>query len=141
MYNLLFFVMYLQDWMRNMSNEWKNLTIEDKNKYIAKAERLSEKYKIELKHWEENMIREGHQDLLKSTLKSKRNTAIDKHKEQDSECPSQSSMQIPESIAADFFKVRIRNKENIKTGWGTDTQYTLGSISDIDSGNRKIILA
>lgn len=67
--------------MRNMSNEWKNLTIEDKNKYIAKAERLSEKYKIELKHWEENMIREGHQDLLKSTLKSKRNTAIDKHKE------------------------------------------------------------
>lgn len=43
------------------------------------------------------------------------------------------SMQIPESIAADFFKVRIRNKENIKTGWGTDTQYTLGNISDIDS--------
>lgn len=42
-------------------------------------------------------------------------------------------MQIPESIAADFFKVRIRNKENIKTGWGTDTQYTLGSISDIDN--------
>ncbi|XP_011258733.1 transcription factor A, mitochondrial isoform X1 [Camponotus floridanus] len=70
-----------QDWMKNMSNEWKNLIIEDKNKYIAKAARLSEKYKIELKNWEENMIREGHQDLLKSTLKSKRNTAIDKHKE------------------------------------------------------------
>lgn len=51
------------------------------------------------------------------------------------------SMQIPESIVADIFKVRIRNKENIKTGWGTDAQYTLGNISDIDSGNRKIILA
>lgn len=139
----------IQDWIRNISKEWKNLTIEDKNKYTAKAARLLEKYKIELKNWEENMIREGHQNLLKSTFKSKCDTNIDKHKEQDSKCPSQImqnpaimlSMQIPESIAADFFKVRIRNKENIKTGWGTDTQYTLGNISDIDSGNRKIILA
>lgn len=67
--------------MRNISKDWKNLSIEDKNKYTAKAARLSEKYKIELKNWEENMIREGHQDLLKSTFKSKRDTDIDKHKE------------------------------------------------------------
>lgn len=50
-------------------------------------------------------------------------------------------MHIPESIAADFSKVKNRNKENIKTGWGTDTQFTLGNIYDADSGNRKIILA
>lgn len=70
-----------KDWMRNMSKEWKNLTIEAKNKYSAEAARLLEKYKTETKKWEENMIQEGHQDLLKSTLKSKRDTSIDKHKE------------------------------------------------------------
>ncbi|XP_070161922.1 transcription factor A, mitochondrial [Polyergus mexicanus] len=70
-----------KDWMKNISKEWKNLTIEAKNKYIAEAARLSEIYKTDIKKWERNMIQEGHQDLLKSTLKSKRNTNIDKHKE------------------------------------------------------------
>lgn len=51
-------------------------------------------------------------------------------------------MQIPESIVTDFSNVRTRNKENIKTGWGTDIQYTHGDISDANrNGNRKIILA
>ncbi|KAM0733110.1 hypothetical protein ACS0PU_012659 [Formica fusca] len=45
-------------------------------------------------------------------------------------------MHIPESIAADFSKVKNRNKENIKTGWGTDTQFTLGNIYDADSDKR-----
>lgn len=67
--------------MKNISKEWKNLTMEAKNKYTAEAARLTEKYKTDIKKWEKNMIQEGHQDLLKSTLKSKRNTNIDKHKE------------------------------------------------------------
>lgn len=70
-----------KDWMKNISKEWKNLTMEAKNKYTAEAVRLTEKYKTDIKKWEKNMIQEGHQDLLKSTLKSKRNTNIDKHKE------------------------------------------------------------
>ena len=69
------------DWMRNISKEWKNLTVEAKNKYIAEAAQLSEKYKTEIKKWEENMIRAGHQELLKSVLKSKRDINIGKHKE------------------------------------------------------------
>lgn len=51
-------------------------------------------------------------------------------------------MQIPESIVADSSNVEPRNKENIKTGWGTDIQYTHENITDANkSGNRKIILA
>lgn len=45
-------------------------------------------------------------------------------------------MHIPKSIAADFSKVKNRNKENIKTGWGTDTQFILGNIYDADSDKR-----
>lgn len=45
-------------------------------------------------------------------------------------------MQIPKSIAADFSKIRTRKKENIKTGWGTDAQYTFGNISDANSDER-----
>ncbi|XP_072745474.1 transcription factor A, mitochondrial isoform X1 [Anoplolepis gracilipes] len=69
-----------QDWLSNLGKEWKNLTMEAKSKYITDAAQLSEKYKVEIKKWEENMIREGHQDLLKSTLKSKHDVDIDKHK-------------------------------------------------------------
>lgn len=66
-----------QDWMKNLSKEWKNLTMEAKNKYITEAAQLIEQYKTEIKKWEENMIRAGHQDLLKS----KRGADIGKHKE------------------------------------------------------------
>lgn len=55
--------------------------MEAKNKYIAEAARLSEKYKTDIEKWEEDMIQKGHQDLLKSTPKSKHNTNIDKPKE------------------------------------------------------------
>jgi len=50
-------------------------------------------------------------------------------------------MPITESIAANFSNVRIKNKENIKIGWGTDiTQYTFGKDPDTNSGNKKIAL-
>lgn len=40
-------------------------------------------------------------------------------------------MSIVESIAANFSNIDIKNKENIKIGWGTDTaQYTLGNNPD-----------
>ncbi|KAL6447875.1 hypothetical protein ACFW04_000155 [Cataglyphis niger] len=66
------------NWMRNMSKEWKNLTMEAKNKYTAEAAQLLEKYKTDIKKWEENMIQKGHQDLLKST-QFKHKTNIDEH--------------------------------------------------------------
>lgn len=55
--------------------------MEAKNKYVAEAAQLIEKHKTEIKKWEENMIRAGHQDLLKSVHKSKRGIDIGKHKE------------------------------------------------------------
>ncbi|XP_039308055.1 transcription factor A, mitochondrial isoform X2 [Solenopsis invicta] len=45
-----------KDWISNVTNEWKNMTIEAKNKYSAEAKDLLEKYKIEMKKWEEDMI-------------------------------------------------------------------------------------
>ncbi|XP_029164384.1 transcription factor A, mitochondrial isoform X2 [Nylanderia fulva] len=101
-----------QDWMKILSTEWKNLTMEAKNKYIVEAAQLTEKYKTEVKKWEENMIRTGHQDMLKSTLKSKRDTDID------------------------FTNVKTRNKENVKTGWGTDIQYLQENISDANRSDQ-----
>lgn len=48
-------------------------------------------------------------------------------------------MPIAESIAANFSNLRIKNKENIKIGWGTDTApCTFGN--DTNSGNKKIAL-
>lgn len=66
--------------MNNVSKEWKNLTKEAKEKYVAEATHLLEKYKIDLKKWEQDMIQAGHHNLLKSNIKSKRVTSTDIHK-------------------------------------------------------------
>lgn len=50
-------------------------------------------------------------------------------------------MSIVESIAANFSNIDIKNKENIKIGWGTDTaQYTLGNNPDSTNSGNKISL-
>lgn len=46
-------------------------------------------------------------------------------------------MQIPESIVADSSNVEPRNKENIKTGWGTDIQYTHENITDANKSDQR----
>lgn len=46
------------------------MTTEAKEKYIAEATQLYEKYKIDLKKWEKDMIQAGHDNLLKSDVKS-----------------------------------------------------------------------
>ncbi|XP_071628252.1 transcription factor A, mitochondrial isoform X1 [Temnothorax longispinosus] len=77
-----------KDWINNVTEEWRNMTTEDKNKYNAEAKDLLEKYKIEMKKWEEDMIkadqRHGSADGLelyvsKRALQTamKRNTAMD----------------------------------------------------------------
>ncbi|KAL0126623.1 hypothetical protein PUN28_005170 [Cardiocondyla obscurior] len=45
-----------KDFLLNMSEEWKNMTTEAKNKYNEESKNLLEKYKIEMKKWEDNMI-------------------------------------------------------------------------------------
>ncbi|XP_020297794.1 ARS-binding factor 2, mitochondrial [Pseudomyrmex gracilis] len=70
-----------KDWMSNISKEWKDMTKEVKTKYIDQARHLTEKYKAELQKWEEDMIKAGRRDLLRSSVKSKRNTSIGINKE------------------------------------------------------------
>jgi len=44
---------------------------------------------------------------------------------------------IAESIAANFSNLRIKNKENIKIGWGTDSApYTFGNNTNSDQQHR-----
>lgn len=113
--------------------------MEAKNKYSTEAKDLLQKYKVEIKKWEEDMIQAGHYNFVKSSSKQKSETH--KREKQDSECPNQCSIPIAESIATNFSNVRIENKENIKIGWGTDTtQCTFGKDPDTNSGNKKIPL-
>lgn len=65
--------------MKNISNEWNNTT-EDKDKYQKQANQLMEKYNIELKEWEKNMIETGHSDFLKFNTKSEHDYSTDKNK-------------------------------------------------------------
>lgn len=53
--------------------------METKNKYMTKATQLVEQHKIDMKKWEEDMIRMGHNNLLKS--KSNRRIDVRKDKE------------------------------------------------------------
>lgn len=50
------------------------MTVEAKNKYSAEAKDLLEKYKIEMKKWEEDMIQAGHYNFIKSNVKHKLDT-------------------------------------------------------------------
>ncbi|XP_014476630.1 PREDICTED: transcription factor A, mitochondrial [Dinoponera quadriceps] len=77
-----------KEWVKNISNEWNNMTTKDKDKYYTEAKQLQEKYNSELKKWVEDMIKSGHSDLLNShhllnslDTKSKRNDSVNKHKE------------------------------------------------------------
>lgn len=67
--------------MSSISKEWKEMTKEVKTKYIDQAKHLTDKYKAELQKWEEDMIKAGHRDLLRSSVKSKRNMSIGINKE------------------------------------------------------------
>lgn len=50
-------------------------------------------------------------------------------------------MPVVESIAANFSNISIKNKENIKIGWGTDsTQYTFGNDPEITNSGNEILL-
>ncbi|RLU25751.1 hypothetical protein DMN91_001909 [Ooceraea biroi] len=69
-----------KDWMSKISKEWKDMTMDAKNKYVTEATKLFENYKVDVKKWEQDMIQAGHHDLLKPSIKSKRDTNIDKNK-------------------------------------------------------------
>ncbi|XP_011061149.1 PREDICTED: transcription factor A, mitochondrial [Acromyrmex echinatior] len=66
-----------KDWLNNITNEWKNLTMVNKSKYNVEASDLFKKYKIELQKWKEEMIQAGHYNIVKSNVKHKLET--DKH--------------------------------------------------------------
>ncbi|XP_032675159.1 transcription factor A, mitochondrial [Odontomachus brunneus] len=68
-----------KEWMKNISNEWNNMTIQDKDKYHTMSKQLKDKYNIELTKWKENMIKTGHVDLIKSNIESKRDSSISKY--------------------------------------------------------------
>lgn len=61
------------------------MTTKDKEKYYIEAKQLQEKYQIEFKKWEEDMIQAGHSDLLtlvhKVSTNSKLDNSINKHEE------------------------------------------------------------
>ncbi|XP_018403890.1 PREDICTED: transcription factor A, mitochondrial isoform X2 [Cyphomyrmex costatus] len=63
-----------KDWLNNVINEWKNMTVEAKNKYNAEASDLFKNYKIEVEKWKEEMIQAGHYNIVKSNVKSKLET-------------------------------------------------------------------
>lgn len=120
------------DWMIKIGKEWKNMTMDAKNKYITEATKLYENYKIDMNKWEQNMAEAGYHDLLKPNIKSKLDTNTEKYKKQDLECPSQTKTHITESITADCSAIRTQMGEIDKLGWGTDTVYhTSKKISDI----------
>lgn len=126
--------------MKNISNEWNNMTIQDKDKYYTISKQLKEKYNIELTKWKENMIKTGHADLLKSNTESKHDSSISKYEKQDSECPNQSNTKTTESIT-DFSNIKIQNKDDIKTGWGTDTTNSTADIPHGNNGNRPTLIS
>ncbi|XP_011705194.1 PREDICTED: transcription factor A, mitochondrial isoform X2 [Wasmannia auropunctata] len=78
-----------KDWIYDVTEEWKNMPMEDKNKYNAEAKDLLEKYKIELKKWQEDMIKadERHgstedmvlrdKNVLQTAMEYPRNMAMD----------------------------------------------------------------
>ncbi|XP_018378487.1 PREDICTED: ARS-binding factor 2, mitochondrial [Trachymyrmex cornetzi] len=63
-----------KDWINDITNEWKNMTMINKSKYNAEASDLLKKYKIEMQKWEEEMIRTGHYNIVKSNIKPKLET-------------------------------------------------------------------
>lgn len=127
--------------MIKIGKEWKNMTMDAKNKYITEATKLYENYKIDMNKWEQNMAEAGYHDLLKPNIKSKLDTNTEKYKKQDLECPSQTKTHITESITADCSAIRTQMGEIDKLGWGTDTVYhTSKKISDIKNGKGEIIL-
>jgi len=50
------------------------MTTETKTKYSAEAKDLLDKYKIEIKKWEEDMIQAGYYNFVKSNVKHKLET-------------------------------------------------------------------
>lgn len=50
------------------------MTLEAKDKYRTQANNLLEKYKSEIKKWEEDMIQAGHYNFVKSNVKHKLKT-------------------------------------------------------------------
>ncbi|EZA60716.1 Transcription factor A, mitochondrial [Ooceraea biroi] len=100
-----------KDWMSKISKEWKDMTMDAKNKYVTEATKLFENYKVDVKKWEQDMIQAGHHDLLKPSIKSK-------------QCPNQiKTEQIIESITTDHSDVRTQIEDNDKTGWGTNIAH------------------
>ncbi|XP_018403889.1 PREDICTED: transcription factor A, mitochondrial isoform X1 [Cyphomyrmex costatus] len=78
-----------KDWLNNVINEWKNMTVEAKNKYNAEASDLFKNYKIEVEKWKEEMIQAdqqhestkgmvlcGNKNILKTTVECSRKIAV-----------------------------------------------------------------
>ncbi|XP_058805307.1 transcription factor A, mitochondrial isoform X2 [Phymastichus coffea] len=55
-----------QAFLKEMSQEWKNMSDDLKQKYVMKTKAQMDKYKEEIMKWEERMIREGHLDVVRS---------------------------------------------------------------------------
>lgn len=55
-----------RDQMSLLSEEWKNLTEEEKMHFKEEASRLRENYNLEMEAWKERMIAEGREDVLEA---------------------------------------------------------------------------
>lgn len=59
--------MYLyQDWIKTRAQRWREMSDDEKSKYKMESQRLMEQYKQDLRTWEENMVRNGHIDVVRN---------------------------------------------------------------------------
>lgn len=52
--------------MKQLSLEWNVLPLNVKEKYMKESEIEMEKFKKDLLIWEENMLRQGHSDVVRN---------------------------------------------------------------------------
>lgn len=127
---------YLQDWLGQMSKEWKEMTMDAKHKYVAEATKLQEVYKINMEKWKQDMIQAGYHDLLKPNVKSKFDSSGTKYEKQDLQCPDHTKTQNTESVVATCSDIGTQIEKGHKLGWGTDvTCHTPKKPSNFDNGN------
>uniref|UniRef100_A0A8C8RJ41 Transcription factor A, mitochondrial n=1 Tax=Pelusios castaneus TaxID=367368 RepID=A0A8C8RJ41_9SAUR len=67
--------------MKNLFEEWKNLSSSQKQTYVQLAEDDKVRYENEMKLWEEQMVEVGREDLIRFKSKHKKSTTAKKNSE------------------------------------------------------------
>lgn len=55
-----------KDWLKSVAKEWELLEEQEKENYVTRTKKELENYKFDLLNWEENMIRQGHIDVVRN---------------------------------------------------------------------------